>query len=104
MGLGLLLIVFAVSLVFVLVSIIKFNLHPFLSLLIGGLIMGILAGLPLTQVADGLAAGFGSTMQGIGILIILGVGLGHLLHISGCTSQIAAAMLKLTGQKRAGWP
>ena len=102
MGLGLLLIVFAVSLVFVLVSIIKFNLHPFLSLLIGGLIMGILAGLPLTQVADGLAAGFGSTMQGIGILIILGVGLGHLLHISGCTSQIAAAMLKLTGQKRAG--
>ena len=50
MGLGLLLIVFAVSLVFVLVSIIKFNLHPFLSLLIGGLIMGILAGLPLTQV------------------------------------------------------
>ncbi len=36
MGLGLLLIVFAVSLVFVLVSIIKFNLHPFLSLLIGG--------------------------------------------------------------------
>lgn len=102
MGLGLLLIVFAVSLVFVLVSIIKFNLHPFLSLLIGGLIMGILAGLPLTQVADGLAAGFGSTMQGIGILIILGVGLGHLLHISGCTSQIAAVMLKMTGQKRAG--
>ena len=49
MGLGLLLIVFAVSLVFVLVSIIKFNLHPFLSLLIGGLIMGILAGLPLTR-------------------------------------------------------
>ena len=102
MGLGLLLVVFAVSLIFVLVSIIKFNLHPFLSLLIGGLIMGILAGLPLTQVADGLAAGFGSTMQGIGILIILGVGLGHLLHISGCTSQIAAAMLKLTGQKQAG--
>ena len=65
MGLGLLLIVFAVSLVFVLVSIIKFNLHPFLSLLIGGLIMGILAGLPLTQVADGLAALSARTSNGL---------------------------------------
>lgn len=101
MGLGILLVIFAISLIFVLVSIIKFNLHPFLALLIGGLIMGILAGLPLTQVADGLASGFGSTMQGIGILIILGVGLGHLLHISGCTGQIAALMLRLTGQKNA---
>lgn len=102
MGLGLLLLVFAISLIFVLVSIIKFNLHPFLSLLLGGLLMGILAGLPLTNVADGLAAGFGSTMQSIGILIILGVGIGHLLHISGCTGQIAALMLRVTGEKRVG--
>lgn len=102
MGLGLLLLVFAISLIFVLVSIIKFNLHPFLSLLLGGLLMGILTGLPLTNVADGLAAGFGSTMQSIGILIILGVGIGHLLHISGCTGQIAALMLRVTGEKRVG--
>lgn len=102
MGLGLLLLVFVISLMFVLVSIIKLNLHPFLALLIGGLIMGILSGLPLTSVADGLAAGFGSTMQSIGILIILGVGIGHLLHISGCTEQIAALMLRATGEKRVG--
>lgn len=102
MSLGFLIGVFVVALAFVLVSIIKFNLHPFLSLLLGGLIMGILAGLPLTDVSTGLAAGFGSTMQSIGILIILGVALGNLLHLSGCTSQIAALMLKATGQKRAG--
>ena len=71
MSLGFLIGVFVVALAFVLVSIIKFNLHPFLSLLLGGLIMGILAGLPLTDVSTGLAAGFGSTMQSIGILIIL---------------------------------
>ena len=70
MGLGILLVIFAISLIFVLVSIIKFNLHPFLALLIGGLIMGILAGLPLTQVADGLASGFGSTMQGLSLIHI----------------------------------
>jgi len=99
MNLTTLLIVFAVVLIFVLVSIIKFKLHPFLSLLIGGLLMGILSGMKLTDVANGLAKGFGSTMEGIGIIIILGVALGHLLHISGATEQIASLMLKLTGKK-----
>ena len=99
MGLGVLLAIFLAALVFVLVSIIKFKLHPFLALLFGGLIMGILSGMPLTKIAGSLAAGFGGTMQGIGIIIILGVALGSLLHISGCTSQIAALMLSITGQK-----
>ena len=99
MSLGVLLAIFLVALVFVLVSIIKFKLHPFLALLFGGLIMGILSGMPLNKIAGSLAAGFGGTMQGIGIIIILGVALGSLLHISGCTSQIAALMLSITGQK-----
>lgn len=99
MSLTTLLVVFAIALVFVLVTIIKFNLHPFLSLLIGGLIMGIGTGMPLTAVAGSMAKGFGGTMEGIGIIIILGVGLGHLLHISGATESIAALMLKATGQK-----
>lgn len=102
MSLGLLIVVFLIALIFVLVSIIKFDLHPFLALLIGGLLMGILSGMSLTDIATGLANGFGSTMTSIGILIILGVALGNLLHLSGCTSQIAALMLKMTGQKRAG--
>lgn len=99
MSLTTLLVVFAIALVFVLVSIIKFNLHPFLSLIIGGLIMGIGTGMPLTDVVGSLTQGFGGTMQGIGIIIILGVGIGHLLHISGATKEIAALMLRFTGQK-----
>lgn len=95
--LGVLLAIFFVALVFVLVSIIKFKLHPFLALLLGGLLMGILAGMPLDKTAAAMAAGFGGTMQGIGIIIVLGVALGSLLHVSGCTSQIAALLLRVTG-------
>ena len=95
--LGVLLAIFFVALVFVLVSIIKFKLHPFLALLLGGLLMGILAGMPLDKTATAMAAGFGGTMQGIGIIIVLGVALGSLLHGSGCTSQIAALLLRVTG-------
>jgi len=99
MSLTMLLLVFLVALLFVLVSIIKFNLHPFLSLLIGGLIMGLLTGMNLMKIADSLAKGFGGTMEGIGIIIILGVALGTLLHESGCTGQIANLMLRVTGQQ-----
>lgn len=99
MSLTTLLIVFGVSLVFVLLSIIKFKLHPFLALLIGSLLMGVLSGMKLTDIANGIASGFGGTMEGIGIIIILGVALGNLLHLSGATGQIASLMLKLTGQK-----
>ena len=95
--LGVLLAIFFAALVFVLVSIIKFKLHPFLALLLGGLLMGILAGMPLDKTAAAMAAGFGGTMQGIGIIIVLGVALGTLLHVSGCTSQIAALLLRVTG-------
>lgn len=101
MSLGLLAVIFVVALGFVLVSIIKFNLHPFLALLLGGFIMGVLSGMPLPSIASGLASGFGSTMTSIGILVILGVILGELLHLSGCMGQIASLMLKMTGQKRA---
>ena len=98
-NLGILLLVFGVCLIFVLVSIIKFKLHPFLALLFGGLLMGILSGMKLADVANGLASGFGSTMEELNIIIILGVALGHILHISGATEQIATLMLKITGQK-----
>lgn len=101
MSLGILLAIFMVALLFVLVSIIRFKLHPFLALLVGGLLMGILAGMPLNKAAATMAAGFGGTMQGIGIIIILGVALGTLLHVSGCTSQIAALLLRVTGTQNA---
>lgn len=101
MGLTVLVISFLVALAFVLASIIKFNLHPFISLLFGGIIMGLCCGMSLPDIGKGLASGFGNTMGSIGILIILGVILGEMLHRSGCTSQIAALLLKMTGKQNA---
>ncbi len=94
-----LVIVFLISLLFVLISIMKYKMHPFLSLLLGGIIMGVLTGMKLTTIASTLASGFGGTLGGIGIIILWGIVLGNLLHKSGCTSQIAALMLKVAGKK-----
>lgn len=99
MSLTWLLIAFFIALAFVLVTIMKFKMHPFLSLLLGGILMGALCKMNLTTVASTMASGFGSTLGGIGIIILWGIVLGNLLHKSGCTSEIAGLMLRISGQK-----
>ncbi len=98
MSTGLIITGFIIALIFVLVSIIKFDLHPFISLLLGGIVMGAIAGLPLMDIATGLADGFGSTMASIGILIILGIILGEILNESGSMSQIANLLIGAFGK------
>jgi len=91
---------FVVSLGFVLLTIIKFKMQAFLSLILGALLMGILSGLPFNLVATEMATGFGNTMGSVGIIIVFGVIFGHLLHESGAAEQIAGMILKAAGPKK----
>ena len=100
MGSTQIILAFVLALVFVLLTIIKFNLHPFLSLILGGIIMGVVSGLDIIEVIAGLATGFGNTMAGIGILIISGIILGDLLHKSGAMEEIANLLIEKLGADR----
>lgn len=95
----LLMIVFLITIVFVLVSIIKFRINPFLSLLLASLLTAFLVGMPIAKIPSTITAGFGSTLQGIGIVIGLGIILGQILSEAGATEQIANSLLKLVGVK-----
>lgn len=99
--LAVLVIGFLVALGFVLISIIRFNMHPFLSLLIGGILMGLIVGMPLPTIASSISSGFGNTMGSVGIVIALGIILGELLFRSGAAEQIASLMLNIVGEKHA---
>lgn len=94
-----LLIIFILGIATVLISIMKFKVNPFMSLVSVALLIGIASGMPLSQVANTISTGFGNTMGGIGIVIALGVILGEVLYRSGCTEQIANTMLRLCGVK-----
>jgi GntP family gluconate:H+ symporter len=94
-------ILLILSVILLLVLISKFRLHAFLALLLVSLLLGIAAGLPLGEVATQVAAGFGGTMQNIGIVIICGVIIGQILEETGGAQKIAASILKLVGIKRA---
>lgn len=88
---------FVVSLAVIILTVVIFKLHPFLSLIIGALVMGLMSGMAPITIMEKISAGFGGTMEDIGILIILGVILGELLHNSGATKNIANIMLKFFG-------
>ena len=83
-----LIIAFIVAIVFMIVAISKFKIHPFLSIMGVSLILGLVAGIPLVDqtasdgtVTSGLAtvigAGFSGTFTSIGIVIILGALIGR---------------------------
>lgn len=90
---------FLIALAFMVIAITRFKIHPFLAMLIGGILMGLLAGLSPTDTIQQICQGFGNTMADIGILIYLGVMLGELLHNSGATKNIAGVLLKKFGIK-----
>ena len=96
---SILILAFLISLGFMLVSIIRFKLHPFLALLIACLLMGGIGGMAPMTILSKIAEGFGGIMGEIGIIIFLGVILGQVLHDTGCTKQIAHTMLGAIGAK-----
>ena len=91
------LLAFVITLSIIILSVVKWKLHPFLALLIGAILMGFLSGMAPDEIMNNICSGFGETMQDIGILILLGVILGEILHNSGATRNIATKMLELLG-------
>ena len=58
-----LMIAAAVGIVILLVLIIKFKLHPVLSMMISAIIIGAGAGMPLTMISDTVEKGVGKTLH-----------------------------------------
>ena len=65
-----LLIAAAVGIVVLLLLIIKFKLHPVISMMIAAIIIGVGAGMPLTMISDTVEKGVGKTLQGIALLVV----------------------------------
>ena len=98
-----LMIAAAVGIVCLLVLIIKFKLHPVISMMISAIIIGVGAGMPLTMISDTVEKGVGKTLQGIALLVGLGSMFGGILEVSGGAQKIAQTLIDKFGQKKAGW-
>lgn len=77
----------------------RWNLHPFLALLLGAIAIGFLAQLNTSVIINSLADGFGATLRSIGIVIAAGAIIGEYLHRSGGAKVLANRILEKVGEK-----
>jgi len=90
-----------IALIVVLISWAK--LHPFLSLAIGALATGAIAGMDVAAASGSFASGFGTTMGGVGILIALGAIYGKLLADSGGADRIVETLVARATPRSLPW-
>jgi GntP family gluconate:H+ symporter len=92
-----------IGIALIVVLITFFKVHPFLSLTIGSLVCGAVAGLALGDTIDSFSKGFGSTAAGVGTLIALGAMFGKLLVDSGGAGRIVDTIVGRSGTAGLPW-
>ena len=104
-----LILAFWVAIVIMIVMISKLRIHPFISIMLVSLALGLVAGIPLVdhRLADGtvqhglatvVGQGFSGTFTSIGIVIILGAMIGMVLEKTGGALKLADMMIRLVGK------
>ncbi len=93
--------VIGIALIVLLITWVK--LHPFLSLMLGALATGVIAGLQIGTTITSFSTGFGTTMGGVGILIALGAIYGKLLADSGGADRIVDTLVSRASTRSLPW-
>jgi len=91
------------GLIILLVLIIKFNVQAMISILIGAIAIGLIAGMPAESIVNAVNDGIGNTLKGIALLVGLGSMFGAILEASGGAQTLAVTMVKKFGDEKAAW-
>ena len=79
------------------------KVHPFLALMLGSAVLGVVATMPPGDTVKSFVTGFGTTAGAVGILIALGAMIGKLLEDSGGANRIVATMVGRVGPGGLPW-
>jgi gluconate:H+ symporter, GntP family len=93
--------ILGIAVVVVLITWLK--VHPFLALILGSLLLGIIAGLAFTDTITSFQAGVGATVGNVGVLIALGAMIGGLLAESGGADRVVSAFVDRVSARRLPW-
>ncbi|KZL92506.1 gluconate:H+ symporter [Clostridium magnum] len=92
-----------VSIALIIFLIMKTKLSAFIALTVSGLTLGILAGMPLDQIAVSFQKGMGNTLGFLATVLGLGTILGKMLEISGGAQRLSKTLIGAFGEKRTHW-
>lgn len=96
-----LLLVAVGAIALLLVLIMKFRIHAFVSLIIVSVVTAVATGIPAAGLVPTLMSGFNSTLGSVALLVGLGAMLGRMLEVSGGAEVLTNALIKTFGEKRA---
>lgn len=94
------LLVIILAIVGMIVASVRYKVHPFISLLLASLVVGLGTGISLDETLIAIQKGFGDLMGYIGLIVVLGSILGVALEKSGAALRLADAVLQWLGKKR----
>ncbi len=92
-----------IGLAILLVLIIKFKIQAMVSILIGAVAIGLIAGMPFEDIITAVNDGIGNTLKGIALLVGLGSMFGAILEVSGGAQTLAVTMVRRFGDRKAAW-
>lgn len=97
------LIALFIGIVLLILLILKTKVHAFLGLIIAAVVIGLVGGMPATDIPKSITSGFGGTLGSIGIIIGFGVMMGQIFDRTGAAERMALTFIKLFGKKREHW-
>ncbi len=101
LGPGPLLGIAIVAIALILVLIITFKVHAFLTLVIVSALTALATGIPIASIPGVMIGDFGGTLGSVALLVALGAMLGRLVEASGGAKALADKLIDMVGQERA---
>ena len=87
-----------VGVALLLLMVLKFKLSAFLSLLITAIVVGVLAGMPLSEISTSIQEGMGGTLGFVATVVGLGAIFGQMLESSGGAKSLAHFLIEKIGR------
>jgi Gnt-I system low-affinity gluconate transporter len=86
-----------------LLMVLRWKISAFISLIITSVFVGILAGMPLSQITKSIQDGMGGTLGFVATVVGLGAIFGQILESSGGAQALAHYLVRKFGQDKASW-
>lgn len=103
-----LILLFVVTIVAMILTISRYKVHPFISIMSFSLLFGLIAGIPLVDttiddvkvpgIVTVIGQGFSGTFTSIGVVIILGALIGSILETTGAALKFADLIIRAVGK------
>ncbi|MDN6682807.1 MAG: gluconate:H+ symporter, partial [Enterobacterales bacterium] len=82
------------SIIIIILTIVKFKIHPFLALLLASFYVGVLMGMNPLEMVNAIEGGIGGTLGFLAAVIGLGTILGKMMEVSGAAERIGITLQK----------